>query len=328
MFLSSSSSTQAQLLPSTSSISTSNSESQPPIPTSDDAPSNNMVTPIESSSSIITTSSSRSVIKTPSDSNKPKLALAPITPTFTHSLRQRPVNNYGKRVKAANGIYREFSFPILQTSNSVFSSQFEIANILGETFQSVSSTASYNSRFLEIKRRAKRTPMNFSTRSFFPYNCNFTRNELKKALVQAHNTSPGLDGITYTMLRRLNPDSITNILFLFNRVWKEHCFPSSWREAIVIPILKPGKVATDPLSYRPIALKSCFCKTFERMVNNRFVYVLEKEKLISSLQSGFRKGRSTLDNIVFLESQIRDAFVRRNHLVSLFFDIGKAYDRT
>ncbi|GFV17950.1 hypothetical protein TNCV_1806041, partial [Trichonephila clavipes] len=39
---------------------------------------------------------------------------------------------------------------------------------------------------------------------------------------------------------------------------KEHCFPSSWREATVIPILKPGKVATDPLSYRPIALTSCF----------------------------------------------------------------------
>ncbi|GFW51977.1 probable RNA-directed DNA polymerase from transposon X-element [Trichonephila clavipes] len=112
------------------------------------------------------------------------------------------------------------------------------------------------------------------------------------------------------------------------RVWKEHCFPSSWREAIVIPNLKPGKVATDPLSYRPIALTSCFCKTFERMANTRLVYVLEKEKCISPLQSGFCKGRSTLDNLVFLESQIRDAFVRRNHLVSLFFDIEKAYDRT
>ncbi|GFV86638.1 RNA-directed DNA polymerase from mobile element jockey [Trichonephila clavipes] len=62
-----------------------------------------------------------------------------------------------KKVKAANGIYREFSFPILQTSNSVFSSPEEIVNILGETFQSVSSAASYNSRFLEIKRRAERT---------------------------------------------------------------------------------------------------------------------------------------------------------------------------
>ncbi|GFU46754.1 putative RNA-directed DNA polymerase from transposon X-element [Trichonephila clavipes] len=110
-------------------------------------------------------------------------------------------------------------------------------------------------------------------------------------------------------------------------VWKEHCFPSSWREAIVIPILKPDKLATDPLSYRPIALTSCFCKTFER-INTRLVYVLEKGKCISLLQSGFRKSRSTLDNLVFLESQIRDAFVRRNHLVSLFFDIEKAYDRT
>ncbi|GFX57794.1 putative RNA-directed DNA polymerase from transposon X-element [Trichonephila clavipes] len=106
--------------------------------------------------------------------------------------------------------------------------------------------------------------------------------------------------------------------FLFNRVWKEHCFPLQLEEATVIPILKPGKVATDPLSYRPIALTSCFCKTFERMVNTRLVYVLEKEKCISPLQSGFRKGRSTHDNLVFLESQIRDAFVRRNHLVSLF----------
>ncbi|GFX57733.1 putative RNA-directed DNA polymerase from transposon X-element [Trichonephila clavipes] len=36
----------------------------------------------------------------------------------------------------------------------------------------------------------------------------------------------------------------------------------------------------------------------------------------------------TLDNLLFLESQIRDVFVRRNYLVSLFFDIEKAYDRT
>ncbi|GFW34839.1 putative RNA-directed DNA polymerase from transposon X-element [Trichonephila clavipes] len=103
--------------------------------------------------------------------------------------------------------------------------------------------------------------------------------------------------------------------FVNVQVWKEHCFPSRWREAIVIPILKPGKVATDPLSYRPIALTSYFCKTFERMVNTHLVYVLEKEKCISPLQSGFRKGLSTLDDLVFLESQIRDAFVRRNHLV-------------
>ncbi|GFX32476.1 uncharacterized protein TNCV_2173941 [Trichonephila clavipes] len=35
-----------------------------------------------------------------------------------------------KKVKAANGLYREFSFPILQTSDSVFSSPDKIANVL------------------------------------------------------------------------------------------------------------------------------------------------------------------------------------------------------
>ncbi|GFT64101.1 putative RNA-directed DNA polymerase from transposon X-element [Trichonephila clavipes] len=122
-----------------------------------------------------------------------------------------------KKVKAANGIYREFFFAILQTSNSVFSSAVEIANILGETFQSVSSAASYNSHFLEIKKQAERTPINFSTRSFFPYNCDFTMPELKKALVQAHNTSLGPDGITCTMLRHLNPNSLANILFFIQQ---------------------------------------------------------------------------------------------------------------
>ncbi|GFT51122.1 uncharacterized protein TNCV_4817231 [Trichonephila clavipes] len=64
------------------------------------------------------------------------------------------------------------------------------------------------------------------------------------------------------------------------------------------------------------------------MVNARLVYQLEKNECIPLFQSGFRKGRSTLDNIITLENKIRNAFVRRNHLVSIFFDIEKAYDRT
>ncbi|GFS79557.1 hypothetical protein TNCV_2370591 [Trichonephila clavipes] len=64
-----SSSTQAQLLPSSSSITAAFSEPQPPIPTSNDAPSTKMFTPIRTSSSIILTSSSNSVIQPPSASN-------------------------------------------------------------------------------------------------------------------------------------------------------------------------------------------------------------------------------------------------------------------
>ncbi|GFS82381.1 probable RNA-directed DNA polymerase from transposon X-element [Trichonephila clavipes] len=233
-----------------------------------------------------------------------------------------------RKVKAANGLYRDFNIPILETSTALYSSPLDVANLIGKTFASVSSSDSYSPAFQATKNRLERTPINFRCRQPLPYNCDFDMFELKRALSSAHNTSPGPDGISYELLRHLNEDSLVSLLYLFNRIWREQVYPTQWQEAIVIPILRPGKDPKNPLSYRPIALTSCLCKTLERMVNARFVYELEKNKCIPLFQSGFRKGRSTLDNIIQLESKIRNAFVRRNHLVSIFFDIEKAYDRT
>ncbi|GBN40485.1 putative RNA-directed DNA polymerase from transposon X-element, partial [Araneus ventricosus] len=233
-----------------------------------------------------------------------------------------------KKVKAANGIYCESSFPVLKTGNMTHSAPLDIANTLGRAFAQVSATDSYSPDFVAIKNRAERTHLHFTAHSTLPYNSEFRMFELETALSRAHDTSPGPDGITYNMLRHLNTTSLSHLLFLFNRIWTEQKYPSQWHEAIVIPILKPGKDSSNPLNYRPIALTSCLCKTLERMVNARLVFELEKQGCISPLQSGFRRGRSTFDNLVLLETQIRNAFVRRNHLVSIFFDIEKAYDRT
>ncbi|GFU46479.1 probable RNA-directed DNA polymerase from transposon X-element [Trichonephila clavipes] len=233
-----------------------------------------------------------------------------------------------RKVKAANGLYRDFNIPILETSTALYSSPLDVANLIGKTFASVSSSDSYSPAFQVTKNRLERTPINFRCRQPLPYNCDFDMFELKRALSSAHNTSPGPDGISYVLLRHLSEGSLVSLLYLFNRIWREQVYPTPWQEAIVIPILRPGKDPKNPLSYRPIALTSCLCKTLERMVNARLVYQLEKNKCIPLFQSGFRKGRSTLDNVIQLESKIRNAFVRRNHLVSIFFDIEKAYDRT
>ncbi|GBN45610.1 RNA-directed DNA polymerase from mobile element jockey [Araneus ventricosus] len=112
------------------------------------------------------------------------------------------------------------------------------------------------------------------------------------------------------------------------KIWNEQCFPSSWQEAIIIPIPKPGKDIANPLNYRPIALTSCLCKLLEKMINRRLTHFLETKNLLGPFQSGFRKGRSTLDNILALETDIRLAFLQRKHLVAIYFDIEKAYDRT
>ena len=58
------------------------------------------------------------------------------------------------------------------------------------------------------------------------------------------------------------------------------------------------------------------------------VWYLESNNVLTEYQSGFRKRRSTTDQLVRLESYIREAFVRRQHVVSVFFDLEKAYDTT
>ena len=50
--------------------------------------------------------------------------------------------------------------------------------------------------------------------------------------------------------------------------------------------------------------------------------------VITEYPSGFRRRISTVDNLVTLETSIRDAFVGRKHLVSIFFYLEKAYDTT
>ena len=47
-----------------------------------------------------------------------------------------------------------------------------------------------------------------------------------------------------------------------------------------------------------------------------------------NVQSGFRKNRSTTDQLVRLESFVREAFVQKQHVVAVFFDLEKAYDTT
>lgn len=62
------------------------------------------------------------------------------------------------------------------------------------------------------------------------------------------------------------------------------------------------------------------------MINKRLTYYMETKGYILNDQSGFRKGRSTVDSTVCLEYEIRRAQINRESVVALCLDIEKAYD--
>ena len=203
-----------------------------------------------------------------------------------------------------------------------------IANVLANNIVKNSSKENYSEKFKRHKIKAEHTALNFNTNNMEDYNAPFKMGELVDSLKKSHDTAVGPDDIHYQILKHLPECTLDTLLNIYNQIWDGGDFPTEWREATIIPIPKPGKDTTNPNNYRPIALTSCICKTFERMVNSRLVWYLEKHSIITAYQSGFRKNRSTIDQIIRLESAVREAFVKREHLVSVYFDLEKAYDTT
>jgi len=97
------------------------------------------------------------------------------------------------------------------------------------------------------------------------------------------------------MIKNLSEKALGVILELLNRIWVEGVLPKSWKEAIVIPIRKPGNDHSIATNYRPIALTSHVCKIVEKLITDRLMYYLEKEKLLSVNQNNERNnGPSSL----------------------------------
>ena len=215
----------------------------------------------------------------------------------------------------------------LSVINKKITTKKAIADILAETFSQNSSTQN-NQKFQRIKQYTEKKKINFSSKNSEDYNQLFTLPELVDSISKSHSTAVGPDEIHNEFLKNLPDESLRYLLNVFNTIWINNTFPDTWRETTIVPIPKTGKDTTNPQNYRPISLTSCLCKTMERIINSRLTWYLEKNNLITNLQTGFRKKRGTIDHLIRLETFIREAFIKKQHLTAIFFDLEKAYDTT
>lgn len=78
------------------------------------------------------------------------------------------------------------------------------------------------------------------------------------------NSSPGIDGIDFEVMKKLPIKYKLILLDSFNEMYSTTDFPEAWKKTYVHLITKPGNT-----SHRPIALMSCLCKPLESMIKNR-----------------------------------------------------------
>nr|CAI5826783.1 unnamed protein product [Callosobruchus analis] len=115
------------------------------------------------------------------------------------------------------------------------------------------------------------------------------------------------------------------LAYIINLCFKCAAIPRQFKESIVVPIYKAGDTE-QMTNYRSISLINILGKISEKCLNKRLCSFLEKNKILSKNQFGFRKNSSTECSLQELVTQILDNFQNERKTVATFLDLQKAFD--
>ena len=143
------------------------------------------------------------------------------------------------------------------------------------------------------------------------------------------SNASGPDYIPVVVLKNCETEIFYILAELFNKCLRESCFPDYWKVSSVVPVFKNVGERSTAKHYRPVSLLFVVSKVFQKLVNNRIVYHLEKCGLFSDFQYGFRSSETTADllTVVSISDRIARAFNRSGTTRAVALDISKAFDR-
>ena len=134
--------------------------------------------------------------------------------------------------------------------------------------------------------------------------------------------------ISYPMLKHLPRYGMELLLHIFNLSWTLHSFPSIWKTSSIIPTHRWESLSILLLP-SGLSLASCVSKLFERIILSSLLFFLESNSIPSPRQAGFRLGRFTLDQILYLSQSISDGFNKPrpgSPTILSTIDFSKAFD--
>lgn len=135
----------------------------------------------------------------------------------------------------------------------------------------------------------------------------------------------GFDNITIKVIKTVKIELLPILKHLVKLSFQTSTFPQQMKLAKVSPIFKNNKT-NDPNNYRPISVLPTFSKILEKIMNNKLVNFLEKQKLFSNNQYGFRKSRDTEAAAIDLITDIRSNLDQNKKCAILSLDLCKAFD--
>ena len=139
----------------------------------------------------------------------------------------------------------------------------------------------------------------------------------------------GVDGIPMEAWRYAGEGLWKKLVDLLRLIWKCGTLPRDWRKSIVVPLYKRGDKESVG-NYRGISLLCSAYKIYAEIIRKRMEKEVEERNMVPDSQAGFRKGRSTIDNIFVLNHLIQKAKRKDrsgDRVYMLFADLKAAFDK-
>ena len=153
-----------------------------------------------------------------------------------------------------------------------------------------------------------------------------TRSEVEAAIRRLKPLkAAGVDGVCSELIQNGGEAATQGIQIICQKAWDEEAFPELWAKSVIITIPKKGDLKLCE-NYRTISLLVHASKVLLEVIRRRLKPYIEQH--LSEEQAGFRKGRSTVEQI-FVWKQLAEHYmeVQNGELINVFIDFKKAFDR-
>ena len=149
----------------------------------------------------------------------------------------------------------------------------------------------------------------------------FSSNDISRIIRDLDPTKAhGHDMISIGMFK-ICGESISKLLeIIFEPCIEKGQFPNGWKKANVVLVHKKGDKQVLR-NCRPVS------KIFERVIYNNLYEFFIKTDLISSNQSGFKQGDSSIYQLLSITHEIYQSFDNGFEVRDIFLDIAEAFDK-
>ena len=209
------------------------------------------------------------------------------------------------------------TFPPLCKDDMVYTNENEKANILNQFFTEQTILDDSNATLPTVNHIP---PHKLESISIHPQEVEDVLKTLKTG------KAAGPDSIDNRLLKELARPLSVPLTDLFNSSLAKGKVPNLWKQANVTPVFKKND-PSDVSNYRPISLLNTLAKVLEKIVHKYVFNFLNDHHVITTLQSGFVPGDSTVNQLVDIYNTFCQALDEGKEVRAIFCDISKAFDR-